>query len=170
MTRSECNAVGYPNIVYNLMEQRQTILHSSSIAYPDRWYLPLHSGNSEYLRRDKLLLSDFTFQAAVEIADFGGHYFTAISSEAQRHLATLPYHRFLRTVYWNLIRQSLFLERGVECELCHSSDFLQIHHRTYIHRGREHEHLGDLLILCARHHTAFHTYFDGHRTLAERLP
>lgn len=73
----------------------------------------------------------------------------------ERMLLNLDYDAFLRTPYWSIIRAHIASERQA-CETCGSCTHLQVHHLTYKHHGREHEHLDDLQLLCRHCHSTAH--------------
>lgn len=77
---------------------------------------------------------------------------------------SLPYEEFLKSLYWQHVRRSIFRRFrlsviGVVCEYCGLKDRmvpLDIHHRTYEHQGDELNHLGDLIVLCRKCHEKQH--------------
>lgn len=79
-------------------------------------------------------------------------------SNITEYLRSLPYaERYLKTRYWYAIRLKITSDRKSRCETCgeQRSD-LQVHHRTYAHRGQEHEYLFDLKAECDRCHSIIH--------------
>jgi 5-methylcytosine-specific restriction endonuclease McrA len=64
-----------------------------------------------------------------------------LTAEDCQQLATMPYHAFLHTPY---------------CQLCPATTALQVHHRTYAHRGQEYQYLEDLVVLCETCHATHH--------------
>ena len=74
----------------------------------------------------------------------------------------LPYEDFLWSDYWLDLSERLKHEAGYRCQLCgrlHASTGkgLQVHHKTYVHRGFEDpEHLGDLVVVCDSCHRRIH--------------
>jgi len=69
-------------------------------------------------------------------------------------LHTMPYAKYLKTPEWQAKRQKALRFAGFHCQVCNSSDRLEVHHRTYERRG--HELLGDLVTLCNDCHMIFH--------------
>jgi len=67
------------------------------------------------------------------------------------------YNAFLKSNYWKSVRKLVLIRDGFRCRVCSSIDKLHIHHDTYIHHTREHEHLGDLRTLCESCHNKWHT-------------
>lgn len=65
------------------------------------------------------------------------------------------YQQFLETAYWADVR-SRVLARDKHCQYCGKSNHLQVHHLTYQHHGKEHEHLEDLVTLCQQCHSEIH--------------
>lgn len=75
-------------------------------------------------------------------------------------LKAMPYKEFLQSRYWAIVRGYVRYKRRETCELCAETRNLQVHHRSYQHRGEEYRHLEDLVLLCstchARHHDKLH--------------
>jgi 5-methylcytosine-specific restriction endonuclease McrA len=69
---------------------------------------------------------------------------------------TMKYEEFLQTPYWVVIREYVLFKWNNKCAFCGSSENLNVHHRTYEHRGREHTHISDLVVLCNSCHAKFH--------------
>lgn len=77
--------------------------------------------------------------------------------EAKIH--TLTYDEFLQTLYWRAIAAFKRKQMGYKCELCGSSNKLNVHHRTYIIHGIEH-YSGviekDMMLVCEKCHREIH--------------
>lgn len=94
-----------------------------------------------------------------EIEWFGEHAPRTYQDLLEKRLRQLPYQKFLRTFYWRAIRSHLLSRAQGRCRSgfeCHERSSLEVHHRTYEHRGREHLHLGDLSVLCDECHRRLH--------------
>lgn len=72
----------------------------------------------------------------------------------------LSYDDFLKTKYWEYVRNKKFKQSGHKCEVCNCEDHLQIHHKTYTHHGMEHLFLDDLSVLCYDCHKKIHDYYE----------
>jgi hypothetical protein len=71
--------------------------------------------------------------------------------------AALPYAEYKRTIYWGVVRGWIYHERGHKCENAPAHRMtLNVHHKTYEHRGAEYDHLGDLSLLCRSCHEGHH--------------
>ncbi len=69
-------------------------------------------------------------------------------------LRAMPYAEYLKTQEW-IRRRMVKLEISeYRCQLCNSSEDLNVHHRTYERLGCEK--MGDLLVLCRDCHKLFH--------------
>ena len=82
-----------------------------------------------------------------------------IRNEDEDHdsvLRAMPYRDFLSSIYWGIIRDYALYRAKYSCALCHKTHGLQVHHRTYEHRGSEYNHLEDLIVLCGNCHAKFH--------------
>lgn len=66
------------------------------------------------------------------------------------------YADYLQTDYWKAVEREVKRRADYRCQICNSQHDLQAHHRTYEHRGKELDHLGDLTCLCRRCHAIFH--------------
>ena len=72
-------------------------------------------------------------------------------------LSGLPYDIYLLTDHWLRLRERILRRACGFCEMCWDkvgSDNLQIHHFTYVRRGREK--LKDLIALCEDCHEEEH--------------
>lgn len=76
------------------------------------------------------------------------------AGECERvRLRTMPYTDYLATPHWQRTRAAM-LGRQRECQRCGSIRRLQVHHKTYEHRGAEP--FEDLEVLCRPCHEAEH--------------
>jgi len=66
------------------------------------------------------------------------------------------YQKFLTSNYWRKVRAKVIERDRKKCRLCGAAKFLQVHHKTYKHHGKEHLHLGDLITLCRKCHSKLH--------------
>jgi hypothetical protein len=71
-------------------------------------------------------------------------------------MKTTKYAEYLTTDYWKAVSDAVKKRDGYRCRLCNSQHDLCAHHRTYDHRGKEMDFLGDLTTLCRRCHEIFH--------------
>lgn len=71
-------------------------------------------------------------------------------------LSRLPYNEYLRTGHWQVVRECALEAAGRRCQICNSSDLLQVHHRSYEFRSIEGPY--DLTVLCAGCHKLFHDH------------
>ena len=61
----------------------------------------------------------------------------------------------LKSDYWNDVKQRI-RARDRKCVICGSILYLEVHHKTYINKGNELEHLDDLILLCSICHQKQH--------------
>lgn len=66
------------------------------------------------------------------------------------------YKYFLKSKYWELVREKVIKRDSNKCRKCNSTYILQVHHKTYEHHFREHLHLKDLILLCKNCHEKEH--------------
>ena len=72
-------------------------------------------------------------------------------------LRDMPYADFLNTYYWDIVRKYKLVKGNYSCELCNTKGtVLNVHHKTYEHRGEEYRYLEDLIVLCSDCHGKFH--------------
>lgn len=77
--------------------------------------------------------------------------------EAKIH--TLTYDDFLQTLYWRVIAAYKRKQMGYRCEICGSTKKLNVHHKTYIIHGVEHDSEvieKDLMLTCEKCHGDIH--------------
>lgn len=75
--------------------------------------------------------------------------------DSVRRRAAQDYSEFLSSEYWHDVR-SLVLCRDARCTSCGSTTRLEVHHKTYAHRGDELRHLDDMTTLCSDCHRLVH--------------
>jgi hypothetical protein len=80
-----------------------------------------------------------------------------VKREATRTLKKLPYEDYLRSDHWTALKEEI---RRVfkTCVICNSKSNLNVHHRSYKHRGNPNKEIRDLILLCAECHNLFHTH------------
>lgn len=69
-------------------------------------------------------------------------------------LNTMPYRDYLGTDHWIATREAALQRARYRCELCFSQQHLNVHHKTYAHRGAEQAQ--ELIVLCRDCHAKFH--------------
>ena len=69
-------------------------------------------------------------------------------------LHTMPYRDYLLTPEWRERRKHILERDGYHCQVCYSTERLNVHHRTYGRRGNEDD--NDLITLCQDCHYIFH--------------
>ena len=68
----------------------------------------------------------------------------------------MTYKEYLSTPYWKLVSMLAKKKAGYKCQLCGSDYNLNVHHRTYEHKGTEILNMNDLIVLCQECHSKFH--------------
>lgn len=82
------------------------------------------------------------------------YYFT--ESDIKRIVEQLDYKEYLKTSYWKVTRERALRKAHYKCQLCNSNENLNVHHKTYEHKGSEIRHMDDLIVLCQKCHSKFH--------------
>ena len=72
------------------------------------------------------------------------------------HINEMEYSDFLETPYWKAISEKVRYKSNFKCQLCGSTNRLNVHHRDYSHHGNELNNMGDLICLCQECHSKFH--------------
>ncbi len=91
-------------------------------------------------------------------ADEGMKPLIRLMIESNPHyLKTCPYERYLETDHWQAIRNLALKEAKYKCSLCNKAVPLDVHHRSYKHRGNEQNHIEDVTVLCRDCHQNFHS-------------
>ena len=94
-------------------------------------------------------------QIAEDVIDPPLTYDNAIETK----IHTLTYDEFLQTLYWRAIAAFKRKKMRFKCEGCGSTKDLNVHHRTYIIHGVEHDSEvieKDLMLVCAKCHSDIH--------------
>jgi len=71
-----------------------------------------------------------------------------------KKLQSMRYKDYLKSQYWQAIREKALKNADYRCQLCNSQENLNVHHRTYTNKGNEK--LEDLIVLCNECHKIFH--------------
>ncbi len=97
--------------------------------------------------------------------DFGALEMLHISPDrfgTPEELAAMPYNDFLKTRYWEVIRERKLRDVSHQCELCSGKGELHVHHKTYENHGKEIDHYQtDLIVLCKGCHAKHHDKVAG---------
>ncbi len=106
----------------------------------------------------------------------GGHYDGVVAAvmrveyilrdrRIRAHAKDLTYEEFLETDYWQDLSAWMKWSKNYTCEACGVQPTpigsgLNVHHKTYEHRGNESpDHLDDLQVLCRKCHMIAHGKF-----------
>jgi len=71
-----------------------------------------------------------------------------------KYLKQLPYSEYLKSNHWEYMRKRMLIRASYKCQICNSSEFLNVHHRTYENKGDEN--YEDLVVLCNDCHRLYH--------------
>lgn len=74
--------------------------------------------------------------------------------ELSKRNPKVEFKEYLNSPHWKEIRLKALARSGNRCQLCSSTDNLNVHHNTYRNRGNED--LKDLVVLCRNCHEKFH--------------
>lgn len=90
-------------------------------------------------------------------------YGNSVSDEVTSVILQMNYRDFLKTPYWDGVRNYKLKRAKYCCELCGAKGILHVHHKTYEHHGKEHIKSianNDLIVLCKNCHEKFHDKLD----------
>lgn len=96
------------------------------------------------------------------IAQHKGQTFLFTSENESPLLKDMPYADYLKTKHWQQVRHNAIERAGGRCQVCNSTDRLNVHHNTYERRGEELP--SDVIVLCQRCHETFHQPVNGRPT------
>lgn len=110
------------------------------------------TADAAILRKLKLVLAKFPNCTPQEIWNALPILFWHEKIDADS-LRSIPYKEFLKTPYWMAVSDHVKTMHPW-CVLCTEpfAEPLEVHHRTYIHRGSEWLYLDDLTVLCHECH------------------
>ena len=77
----------------------------------------------------------------------------AIQSIIEPCAASVDYEEYLKSTAWKMRASDAKRRAGHRCQVCHSADRLEAHHRTYERLG--HEDHADITVLCHECHELF---------------
>lgn len=69
------------------------------------------------------------------------------------------YEQYLRSEHWQGVRRRALDYADDRCQLCYSTQRLEVHHRTYERVGQERP--ADVVVLCAECHGKHHDRHKG---------
>lgn len=100
----------------------------------------------------------YTWIAVIIAAFWGGMTFASgIEQEVEKENRT-DYTTYLSSPEWQGVRRMALEYAQGRCQVCNSSGYLHVHHRTYARLGQENP--SDVTVLCKPCHTIYH---DGGR-------
>lgn len=88
-------------------------------------------------------------------------YFGVDREAVANYIKNMPYSEFLKTPYWKAVAMQKKYRSGFKCQVCNSTELLNVHHRSYEHHGMEINFLEDLIVLCKNCHSTFHETEKG---------
>ena len=83
----------------------------------------------------------------------GGGWKSSVEEQVSKR-RRMRYKNYLESPEWQGVRMQALEYAGGRCQLCNSSDHLNVHHRTYERLGEEQE--SDVTVLCKSCHELFH--------------
>lgn len=111
-----------------------------------------------YLDPDKSFKQEVSENEKIDYI-MGSFYGYGFSDEIEKAVLKMDYYDFLKTPYWDGIRNYKLKKAKYCCQLCSGKGVLNVHHKTYEHHGLEHLRTvadKDLIVLCKNCHEKFH--------------
>lgn len=71
-------------------------------------------------------------------------------------LRSLKYDEYLKTEYWKNLSETIKREADYRCQICNSEENLNVHHRSYEHKGFLELEKKDLICICEKCHSIYH--------------
>lgn len=71
-----------------------------------------------------------------------------------KKLRQVAYAAYLKSEHWRLFKLRILALRGAACEICRSTNDIQLHHLTYERRGAELD--SDVVLACKDCHARYH--------------
>lgn len=69
------------------------------------------------------------------------------------------YYSYLRSDLWVNFKKTYFIKNKIKkCAKCEATEFLSLHHRTYIRLGKEK--FSDIILLCSKCHKRKHNILN----------
>lgn len=102
----------------------------------------------------------YTEYAEKQLAAFKRALRTIDEDKVAEMIKNMSYENFLQTLYWKAVSFIVKETRDNKCQVCSATTGIVAHHNTYQNHGYEHkEHVmkSDLVVLCDRCHTKFHS-------------
>jgi len=97
------------------------------------------------------------------------YFLYEVLGKSCRHLTRKErYLAYLRTDIWQKKREEALIRAERMCEKCHTSRYLDVHHKNY-HRVGGDELPRDLQVLCRPCHRAAHVTVDQRSAIIESL-
>jgi hypothetical protein len=134
------------------------VVHSrTERAERERWWRRRHEvrGRREvevgWLPGDRCSNCNDGFAAWAEIDRARG---ARLDTSERQLLRSMPYSDYLLTEHWKKVRARALKYAGYRCQLCNARARLDVHHRTYEHRGCERDQ--DVIALCRPCHALHH--------------
>lgn len=72
------------------------------------------------------------------------------------YICDMDYYDFLQTPYWKAIAEKIRYKANYKCQICNSSERLNVHHRSYENHGDELHYMEDLICICKDCHEKHH--------------
>ncbi len=111
----------------------------------------------DYLNPENSFRSDV--QVGEKISCIMWKHYSGNENEIKEAVRSMNYYDFLKTPYWDGVRNYKLERAKYRCELCNGKGILNVHHKTYEHHGLEHLRTvadKDLIVLCKNCHEKFH--------------
>lgn len=115
----------------------------------------------DYLDPNKIFNEGILANAKIDKI-MGSFYGYDFDEEIKKAIQNMDYADFLKTPYWDGVRNYKLKRAKYSCQLCGGKEILNVHHKTYENHGREHIRQiadNDLIVLCKTCHEKFHDKF-----------
>lgn len=114
----------------------------------------------EYLNPNRKFKENISAKEKVKCIMMDEHQACSFNEEIIKEAVNkMSYSDFLKTPYWDGVRNYMLMKAHYSCQLCANEGLLNAHHKTYKNHGLEHRKAvsnNDLIVLCRNCHEKFH--------------
>lgn len=117
----------------------------------------------EFLNPNAHFNEDVSARTKIDYIMYHNYRNNPNQDEICRCINNMSYYDFLRTPYWDGVRNYKLKSANYCCQLCGQKGILHVHHKTYENHGKEHIKSiadNDLIVLCEDCHKKFHDKLD----------
>lgn len=120
--------------------------------------------NPDCIWKKQTTVSNMEKSIKIDIKPFSKDY-----AELSRYIRLMNYSNYLQTPYWKFVAKKKREGAKMKCQLCGKKGILNVHHNSYAHTGYEFLYPEDLIVLCDKCHSKFHSKNEHGNTMVAEL-